>query len=220
MRVLREPQLLQLLFLTRTYVCICISLSYLYMFLRKPKRQTQQNDNSWLDVSTQLEMNGGVNSDSPYCIIFGIFIIWFASLTINLGPTFISGGLTSSAEGGHIDVCPMVYRPVRHYVLNVLWVSVNIMCVGLMAIHLRKLYRDIVKSNLEAVRLASLVTTMIPVQTETDERDQQHLHGYIQRLEEEGLARVKMFIVILIAYILFWGPLFTVTILKPGTYMH
>jgi len=92
------------------------------------------------------------------------------------------------------------------------------MCVGLMAIHLRKLYRDIVKSNLEAVRLASLVTTMIPVQSEAGERDQRHLHGYIERLEKEGLARVKMFVVILIAYIVFWGPLFTVTLVKPGTY--
>lgn len=131
---------------------------------------------------------------------------------------FHSSGL-SSTDAGHIDVCPMIYRPARHYVLNVLWIAVNVMCVGLMAIHLKKLYKDIVKSNLEAVRLASLVTTMIPtVQSEAGERDQRHLHGYIQRLEQEGLQRVKMFVVILIAYIVFWGPLFTVTLIKPGTF--
>ncbi|KAI1301323.1 hypothetical protein HDE_03107 [Halotydeus destructor] len=165
-----------------------------------------RNDHTWLDVSTQLKMNEGGDSDSPYCIVFGIFIIWFASLTINLGPTFLSGGLNSG--DGHIDVCPMVYRPARHYVLNVLWIAVNLMCVSLMAIHLRKLYRDIVKSNFEAVRLASFVTTMIPVQNESSERNQKHLHGYIGRLELEGISRVKMFVVILVAYILFWGPLF------------
>lgn len=129
----------------------------------------------------------------------------------------MSGGLTST-DSGHIDVCPMVYRPVRHYVLNVLWISVNLFCVILMATHLRKIYRDVVKSNLEAVRLASLVTTMIPMQPEHDDTDQHHLHGYIQRLEREGLSRIRMFFVIVICYVLLWGPLFTVTLLKPGTF--
>lgn len=85
-----------------------------------------------------------------------------------------------------------------------------------MAIHLRKLYRDIVKSNLEAVRLASLVTTMIPLRSESDEANQSHLQGYIQKLEKEGSSRIRMFVVILLAYILCWGPLFTVILVKPG----
>lgn len=29
--------------------------------------------------------------DSPQCVLFGTFMIWFASITINLGPTFLSG---------------------------------------------------------------------------------------------------------------------------------
>jgi hypothetical protein len=31
--------------------------------------------------------------DSPQCVLFGTFMIWFASITINLGPTFLSGKL-------------------------------------------------------------------------------------------------------------------------------
>jgi hypothetical protein len=164
-----------------------------------------------------INQNDVNNGDSPNCIIFGIFIIWFASLTINLGPTFLSGALASSTDSaGHLDVCPMVYKPVRHYVLNLLWISVNLMCVGLMAVHLRKLYKDIIKSNLEAVRVSSLVTTMMTVQSDREQEDQRNFYNYIQRLENEGLTRVKMFVIILIAYLLFWGPLYTITLAQPG----
>ncbi len=159
----------------------------------------------------------GENSDSPHCIIFGLFIIWFASLTINLGPTFLSGALMSSTDiDGTLDVCPMVYKPVRHYVLNMLWICVNLMCALLMAIHLRKLYKDIVKSNLEAVRLASLVTTMMTIQSESDQHDQKHFYDYIKRMEQEGLNRVKIFILILVVYFIFMGPLYIITLTQPG----
>lgn len=176
-----------------------------------------QREHSWMDINAQIDYNEGATgtSDSPYCIIFGIFIIWFASFTIHLGPTFLSGGLTASGEG-HLDVCPLVYRPVRHYVLNVLWIIINVISAALMAIHLRKLHRDIAKSNLEAVRLASLVTTMIPVQSEGDERNQTNLQGYIKRLEEEGSSRVRMFVIILLAYVACWAPLYSVTLAIPG----
>ena len=37
---------------------------------------------------------------------------------------------------------------------------------------------------------------------------------YIERMEREGVARVKMFLVITVAYLIFWGPLFLVTLLN------
>lgn len=94
----------------------------------------------------QEAAHSSVSLDSPQCIIFGLFIIWFASFTINLGPTLLSGALTSSRDtAGHVDACPMVYGPVGHYVLNVLWVTVNVMCAALTGVHLRKLYRDLTR---------------------------------------------------------------------------
>ena len=53
----------------------------------------------------------------------------------------------------------------RHYVLNVLWIFINVLCVLLTMYHLYKLYKDLSRSNLEAVRVATLVTTMISVQS-------------------------------------------------------
>lgn len=38
------------------------------------------------------------------------------------------------------------------------------------------------------------------------------LRGYLARMEREGVRRVRMFVVITTAYILFWGPLFLVTL--------
>ena len=37
-------------------------------------------------------------------------------------------------------------------------------------------------------------------------------------MEHEGLARVKMFVVITVAYLIFWGPLFLVTLFSYGDY--
>ncbi|CAL1290110.1 unnamed protein product [Larinioides sclopetarius] len=173
-----------------------------------------------LHPNQDVTASSTVSLDSPQCIIFGLFIIWFASFTINLGPTLLSGALTSSRDtAGHVDACPMVYGPVRHYVLNVLWVTVNVMCVALTGVHLRKLYRDLTRSNLEAVRIAGLVTTMISVRSDPHDsscNESQQIQSYIHRLEQEGIRRVKSFAIILAAYILFWGPLFTLTLIQPG----
>ena len=38
------------------------------------------------------------------------------------------------------------------------------------------------------------------------------IQSYIRHLETEGISRVKMFIVITTAYLIFWGPLFLVTL--------
>lgn len=38
------------------------------------------------------------------------------------------------------------------------------------------------------------------------------MQRYLRRMEEEGVQRVKMFVVITAAYVLFWGPLFFVTL--------
>ena len=36
--------------------------------------------------------------ESPQCVLFGTCMIWFASITINLGPTFLSGALAANVD--------------------------------------------------------------------------------------------------------------------------
>lgn len=40
------------------------------------------------------------------------------------------------------------------------------------------------------------------------------MKDYLRRMEVEGVQRVKMFLVITTAYVLFWGPLFFVTLVN------
>ncbi|KYN31152.1 hypothetical protein ALC56_14539 [Trachymyrmex septentrionalis] len=189
------------------------------------------------DGDEEADLTAPLLMDSPQCVLFGTFMIWFASITINLGPTFLSGALAANAESSHnAPSCPLVHGPFRHYILNALWIVINIICIALTLFHLRKLHRDLTKANVEAVRVAGLVTTLVNVTgghqgatnaftTEDGDtrngttpkrtgalEEHRKMRNYLRRMEHEGVQRVKMFLVITAAYVLFWGPLFFVTL--------
>ena len=95
---------------------------------------------------------------------------------------------------------------------------------------LRRLYRDFTTKNIEAVRIAGLFTSMLNIQTAEVSNvivlitfimncfqkgalpPPNKIGVYIERMVREGVARVKMFLVITVAYLIFWGPLFLVTL--------
>ncbi|XP_025832482.1 uncharacterized protein LOC108743025 [Agrilus planipennis] len=179
------------------------------------------------DESSSADTAAPLLMDSPQCVLFGTFMIWFASITINLGPTFLSGALAAQAELGHnAPSCPLIHGPLRHYVLNVLWIAVNLICVLLTLFHLRKLHRDLTKANVEAVRVAGLITSLVNItdnngtrvanstgeQTSSALQEQRRMRNYLRKMEQEGVQRVKMFLIITAAYVLFWGPLFFITL--------
>ncbi|XP_075970283.1 uncharacterized protein LOC142972831 isoform X7 [Anticarsia gemmatalis] len=167
-----------------------------------------ENEEEQADLSAPLLM------DSPQCVLFGTFMIWFASITINLGPTFLSGALAASAGSygsyGPAPSCPLVRGPFRHYVLNALWIGVNAVCVGLTLFHLKKLHRDLTKTvdgTLSDGQCCPSGSANLPL------GGGRRLRGYLARVEREGVRRVRMFLVITAAYVLFWGPLFIITLL-------
>jgi len=100
--------------------------------------------------------------NGPQCVAFGIFIIWFSSITLNLGPTFLSGAIAS----GYSKVqpsCPLVQGPGRHYVSNALWIIINIFCLIVTFYQLRRLDREykqrqsvLVLSDFENERFAAM----------------------------------------------------------------
>ncbi|XP_018407348.1 PREDICTED: uncharacterized protein LOC108783304 [Cyphomyrmex costatus] len=183
----------------------------------------------WNDVEIDITSSGLV--ESRQCVFFGIAMIWFASVTINLGPMFISGSLAANTEHSHnAPSCPLIHGPFRHYVLNALWISINIICLGLTFFHLRKLYKDFTTADVEAIR-SSLVRTLrnvteghaltedsdarngtIPQRMSTIEDEYQNVRSYLKEVEREGVHKVKMFAIITITYVLFWGPLFFITL--------
>lgn len=75
---------------------------------------------------------------------FHLLYFCVTALTINLGPTFLSGALAAQAEvTPRTPSCPLVRGPARHAVLNALWAAVNLLCIGLAVNHLRKLKKDL-----------------------------------------------------------------------------
>ncbi|XP_077539777.1 uncharacterized protein LOC144152383 [Haemaphysalis longicornis] len=154
---------------------------------------------STVNLLTWVLSDGG--PDSPQCLALALFLVWFASLTVQLGPTFLAG-----ARAAHL--CPV--QPGPHYVLGLLWVGVNAFCVLLTAMHLRRLHRDLCRSKVEAARVASLVTAMM-VSAPGDRT----MQDYVERQERWGLRRLRAFGLLLAAYLLFWGPLFVVTLVQP-----
>ena len=60
----------------------------------------------------------------------------------------------------YLKNCFALQGPYRHYVLNFLWILINVLCLTLTMYHLRKLYKDFTSSDLKAVRLVSLFTTL------------------------------------------------------------
>lgn len=212
------------------------------------------------DGSDEDLMSGPLLMDSPQCVLFGTFMIWFASITINLGPTFLSGALAARSEMiRNAPSCPLVHGPFRHYILNALWIAINVICVLLTLFHLHKLHRDLTKANVEAVKVAGLVTTLVNVTgsnappraqgADTAKvngvsssfflvspkirfinfvsmlqkangfrnalEEHRRMRNYLLRMEREGIQKVKMFLVITTAYVIFWGPLFFVTLARP-----
>ena len=85
------------------------------------------------------------SGEGPKIARFEVYLFCrFASITINLGPTFLSGALAANSES-HLNKpsCPLIQGPFRHYVLNVLWIFINLLCVLLTMYHLYKLYKDL-----------------------------------------------------------------------------
>ncbi|XP_023330423.1 uncharacterized protein LOC111702868 isoform X2 [Eurytemora carolleeae] len=238
--------------------------------------------------------------DSPQCVFFGIFIIWFASITINLGPTFLSGTMAANSNFRPREPsCPLVQGPYRHYILNLLWISINLICILLTIYHLLKLYRYFSQTSEDALRVATLVTSILNPEEDNDlatlsnatsahtstggiptdatataaataislaagavkkqngrpkelngtakkpngtnegaalhnscnhnqslfssptkprilYADPEKVKIYLNKVEREGIERVKMFLIITLAYLIFWGPLFLVTLFNYG----
>jgi hypothetical protein len=87
-------------------------------------------------------------------------MIWFAAITVNLGPTFITGALANHVETTPLHpACPLIQTPYRHYIVNLLWVIVNSLCLILTVTHLYRLHRDLIRSRKQAVRVTGYTAT-------------------------------------------------------------
>ena len=118
----------------------------------------------WLNINFVMTINLNL-------VIITICIIRFAAITLNLGPTFLSGTMAANVNHRPREPsCPLVQvtlikhflclvfkilvlqGPYRHYILNFLWILMNLMCILITLYHLVKLYRDYSTTSADSVR--------------------------------------------------------------------
>ncbi|KYN50242.1 hypothetical protein ALC62_05847 [Cyphomyrmex costatus] len=77
-------------------------------------------------------------------------MIWFVSLTINLGPIFINGAFLSinmeNSYYKHEPICPLIHGHFNNYIINVCWVATNI-ALMLTYFPLSKLHKKLTTIN-------------------------------------------------------------------------
>ena len=107
--------------------------------------------------------------------------------------------------------------PYRHYVLNAIWIFINSLSIMLTMYHLHKLYKDSTISSLDNLRINRLYSSNgCPADSQDiiviSPSKGLKVEHQMMMLEEEGINQVKMFVIITLAYLIFWGPLFIVTL--------
>ena len=87
----------------------------------------------------------GIKDSRNYCCVsFGIFIIWFSSIIMNLGVTFIPGNPNYDLQTG---LCVFIYGVTRNYVLHLLWIIMITLAILLTAAYLHKLRADVKRAS-------------------------------------------------------------------------
>lgn len=150
--------------------------------------------------------------DSHQCVIFGVVMVWFTGVLINVVPTLIMESDKVFASKPEYGQCAFIFGPLQNtYVLNILWTGFNYFIIGICAYQIYKLHRDMtMASNLEAMKVVSLVTTMLSVNSQTANTEHQRVQNYVQQLEKDAVRRLRTFTILLAIITIHWSPLFLV----------
>jgi hypothetical protein len=161
------------------------------------------------------DMNLGIKDSGNFCcVIFGICMIWFTSLILNLGVAFIPGNPSFKRDVGH---CTFLYGITGNYVLHVLWISLVSFAMVLTVMYLRKLHCDI-KMN-SYYRLSTLIRATIHIDANNSPEitpDDQAEKIMIKKIERFSLRKVYILMTMTLCYVLFWYPLFMLTLVDPN----
>ncbi|CAH1798608.1 unnamed protein product [Owenia fusiformis] len=159
------------------------------------------------------DLNLGIRESRNYCcVIFGIFIIWFTSLILNLGIAFIPGN-TSYDIG--VANCVFKYGITRNYVLHVLWIILISIGLALTIIYLRVLYVDISRSSYyRFLTLIRATMSIDPNRHDASRRDSSGLERHhIENVEKISMKKLVHLMIVTGLFVGFWYPLFLLTLI-------
>lgn len=141
---------------------------------------------------------GGDPRGSICCILFGMLLVYIATIILHLGPTLIGGYFEFHPE---IGSCQFVLGKKTGYVANVMWILIISFSVGIVIRFICKLYQEIQVNHTN--RVSMLVRSSI---TLADDPFSSACN--IQTLVNDSSHRAKIFILSIIAFIICWYPLY------------
>lgn len=149
------------------------------------------------------------------CVVFGIFIIWFSSIVMNLGVAFIPG---NPSYDGELGLCIFIYGITRNYVLHLLWILLITMALCCTCTYLWKLHRDIRK--ISYYRLTTLVRATVSIDpkvttTRLRERSERIQKRRIKSLQHVATKKLFLLVLLTTMFVVFWYPLFVLTLIDP-----
>ena len=159
---------------------------------------------------------GITDSRNFCCVSFGVFIIWFGSIIMNLGVAFIPGNPGLDRK---FDYCVFVYGITQNYILHILWIVLVTMAIGMTIMYLKKLHTDIKKSSY--YRLSTLIRATVNIDTDIQTRSQQKAHEvrerhHIKFIQKVTRKKLMLLVTVVISFILFWYPMFLLTVADPS----
>lgn len=149
--------------------------------------------------------------DDGSCVIFGVFIIWLMSFLLNLGISIIPSNTVFNQD---IGVCLFLYGCNYSYILHVLWILLVTVAVSSSLFYFCRMKRKLLHHT-ECNKWTKIHESfkdeferMLDFNIKESTREQTH----IQRTLLSHLHTTRLLIAIVVSFIIFWYPLFTLTI--------
>ena len=138
---------------------------------------------------------------NKYCIMFGLSLIWFTCLLLNMGVVFLPQGTEYIRELG---TCTFAYGSASNFVLRVLWMLLITIAILFSLFHFISMYRRIrFKDN--DLKLIDDIQARFSEDLDLEAFQnikQENLYDYLY------LRRVIVLLLMVVTFIIFWYPLF------------
>ncbi|CAF3310822.1 unnamed protein product [Rotaria socialis] len=160
---------------------------------------SQQNSHSYYQYQLKQSNKSTISCG---CLSFGILIIWFSSVILHLGITMI-GSESKSYYDNDGQYCNFIIRDIRGYVLTLMWIIITIFSLMITIRYIHKILSEVSLKRRNNQPLLSLAIL-----------GQYHGQTIATKdiLMQQIQLRIKLNILLIVLFIIFWFPLFIVTL--------
>lgn len=145
---------------------------------------------------------------SVCCVLFGVTIVYIASIIIHLGPTIIGGYFDYNELIGN---CIFVYGTVKSYVVHSMWIAIMTVVIASAIYYITIFYRHLQHSATH--RIASLLRAVF-LRDNSASADV-IARSVTSRSVRNSLSRSRALILMTSLFVVCWYPLYTLTLIDP-----